>query len=84
MYYIAICAAEQACLPQLEHDLWLFDDQAESVYEHYHHEIRKNMSAGKLLADMEQELERLRARLAVETSTSSEARSWWRRLLGKP
>ena len=79
MYFIAICAATEEALPDLEKQLWLFDDASESVYEHYHHEIRKNMSAGNLLADMERELEQLRSRLQSQSDTPK-AVSWWRRL----
>lgn len=80
MYYIAICAASEACLPQLRRSLWLFDDAEESVYEHYHHEIRKNMSTGELLASLERELEELRA--SVDDSSPGPRRSgrWWQRL----
>jgi ubiquinone/menaquinone biosynthesis C-methylase UbiE len=49
VYFIAICAAEEADLPSQVQGLSLFDDAAESVYEHYYHEIRKNMSTGKML-----------------------------------
>lgn len=83
MYYIAICAADPASLPQLDSNLWLFDDQSESVYEHYHHEIGKNMSAGELLAAKDRELQQLRAQLAAQGSTPARAHSWWRRLTGK-
>jgi len=79
MYFIAICAADESALPVLKGQLWLFDDAVESVYQHYHHEIRKNMSAGDLLADMERELEQLKSRLK-EQPQIPEADSWWRRL----
>ena len=39
----------------------MFGDCEESVYQHYHHEIRKNMAAGGLLAERDQEIEQLRA-----------------------
>ena len=84
MYYIAVCAADEAALPQLDSNLWLFDDARESVYEHYHHEIRKNMSAGNQLASMERELEQLRNRLETQPSALSESIPWWRRLFRKP
>jgi SAM-dependent methyltransferase len=79
MYFIAICAAEESALPVLDAQLWLFDDAVESVYQHYHHEIRKNMSAGILLAEMERELEQLKSRLRDQPQVP-EAVSWWRRL----
>jgi SAM-dependent methyltransferase len=80
MYYIAICAASEACLPDLHQGLWLFDDAEESVYEHYHHEIRKNMSAGELLASMERQLEELRATVDDSSSGPRQSGRWWRRL----
>ncbi len=74
MYFIVLCAAGEEFLPVLEHDLWLFDDTGESVYSHYHHEIRKNMAAGGILAERDAELEALRRRI------EDAARPWWRRL----
>jgi SAM-dependent methyltransferase len=76
MYFIVICGARADCLPDLSGQLWLFDDAAESVYRHYHHEIRKNMAAGGVLAEREQELERLQKEL------ERSRKPWWRRLLG--
>ncbi len=49
MYYLAVCAQNEADLPTLP-NMALFSDAAESVYQHYQHEIRKNMQAGALLA----------------------------------
>ena len=80
MYYIAVCAASEECLPDLGGGLWLFDDANESVYEHYHHEIRKNMAAGELLASMERQLEDLKAD-ADNSSTGAQAPGrWWKKL----
>lgn len=78
VYLIAICAASQECLPRLDEGLNLFDDELESVYEHYYHEIRKNMSAGRKLERLNRELEQLQSALADERSN----RGWWRRLFG--
>jgi hypothetical protein len=78
VYLIAICAASQECLPRLDEGLNLFDDELESVYEHYYHEIRKNMSAGRMLERLNRELEQLQSALADERSN----RGWWRRLFG--
>jgi SAM-dependent methyltransferase len=81
MYLIALCAAEQSCLPDTSARLWLFDDREESVYQHYHGEIKRNMAAGGIIAGLEKkivELEKL-------TSLGLEPRpSWWQRLLRKP
>jgi SAM-dependent methyltransferase len=78
LYYIAICAADAASLPQPGAGLHLFDDAAESVYAHYYHEIRKNMAAGEVLAEKERQLEEMQEALA----RASRRPSWWRRLLG--
>ena len=74
VYFLAFCAADAAALPDATAALWLFDDAVESVYAHYYHEIRKNMSAGEVLAQREQEIQRLEAELEAAR------RPWWRRL----
>lgn len=64
LYWIAICShqpIDPAGLPAMH----LFGDAAESVYRHYEHEIRKNMSAGGRIQELEAEVSALRARLAV-------------------
>jgi SAM-dependent methyltransferase len=78
VYLIAVCAADEASLPTTGAGLSLFDDAADSVYEHYYHEIRKNMAAGGLLAEKERELEELKSALAGARAPLP----WWRRLLG--
>ncbi len=80
MYYIAICAANKASLPELGQGLWLFDDAEESVYEHYHHEIRKNMSAGELLASLERQLEELKVSRGDSSSGPQRPGRWWQSL----
>jgi SAM-dependent methyltransferase len=80
MYYIAICAANEACLPETGQGLWLFDDAEESVYEHYYYEIRKNMSTGELLASMERELKELRAAVHESSTGPQGPGRWWQRL----
>jgi SAM-dependent methyltransferase len=85
VYYIALCAATEAALPEAGAGLSLFDDAGESVYAHYYHEIRKNMAAGEVLAGHERELVALRAEMKApgrRDRGSSDARPWWRRLLG--
>ena len=58
MYYVAACSNQP--LPESLPGLSLFGDQEESVYSHYNGEIRKNMSAGARIAELEAEIERLR------------------------
>jgi SAM-dependent methyltransferase len=83
MYYIVICAADEASLPRSGRGLWLFNDAEESVYEHYHHEIGKNMSAGELLASMERQLKDLKAVVNESLSSPEPTRRWWQRLFRK-
>jgi SAM-dependent methyltransferase len=85
MYYVALCAKK--ALPEGLPAVSLFGDREESVYVHYNHEIRKNMSAGQRIAELEAEVERLRGDRA--TTGGQERRSekrgswrWWRR--GRP
>jgi SAM-dependent methyltransferase len=85
VYFIALCAADEDSLPSPGEGLSLFDDASESVYQHYYHEIRKNMAAGEILADKDRELAELRAELSAarETAAAPQSRApWWRRLLG--
>jgi SAM-dependent methyltransferase len=56
LYFVAVCS--RRALPDLP-DLSVFGDAEESVYAHYTHEIRKNMSAGARIAELEAEIERL-------------------------
>lgn len=79
VYWIALCADSEQHLPSSE-SVSLFGDEEESVYDHYNHEIRKNMQAGGLLADRDQEIERLKAELQA---TADANRPWWTRLLGR-
>jgi SAM-dependent methyltransferase len=79
VYLMALCAADDTCLPKIGRGLSLFDDAAESVYEHYNDEIRKHMAAGKLLAEKDRELAELKSALEGNQQDSN----WWGRLLGK-
>jgi SAM-dependent methyltransferase len=81
VYLIALCAAEAQFLPSLDGRIWLFDDVEESVYQHYHHEIQKNMQAGGVLQSKDAEIAELKAKLAA--SDSVQQRSWWHKLLGR-
>jgi len=77
VYLIAACAAETGWLPTLSEKVWWFDDAAESVYRHYHHEIGKNMSAGELLLSKDQEIASLKAELQRVGRQSKN--HWWQR-----
>ncbi|MBT8038911.1 MAG: class I SAM-dependent methyltransferase [Xanthomonadales bacterium] len=77
VYLLALCAASQSALPRPNIALSLFDDQSESVYSHYHHEIRKNMAAGELLHNKDREIADLRRAL------EQVRRPWWRRWLDR-
>jgi SAM-dependent methyltransferase len=80
MYLLALCAATRDALPDLGTAIWLFDDADESVYQHYQHEIRKNMKAGGILAERDAELEKARAALKAGISEAPPRRSWLSRL----
>ena len=80
MYFIALCAADPANLPEVDGRLWLFDDDEESVYQHYHGEIKRHIAAGGIIARLEKEIADLREQ--AERDAARE-KSWWRRLLGK-
>ena len=85
MYYIALCAVEHKHLPETKGNLWLFDDDEESVYQHYHGEIRRNMAAGNIIAGLEKKIEALEYKVAENKATENPGKhsSWWQRLLGK-
>lgn len=87
MYLLAVCAENEDALPRLDHAIWLFDDAQESVYQHYQHEIRKNMQAGAILAEREQALAerdqalaRAREELAAARTPPKKRPSWLARL----
>ena len=60
LYFVAVCSRQPlAGLPAFA----LFGDREESVYQHYNHEVRKNMAAGGRIAELEAEVAALRAEL---------------------
>lgn len=81
MYFIALCAADAASLPDSEGQLWLFDDFEESVYQHYYDEIRRHIAAGGIIARLEKEIEQLKSQSSRQVTAR---KSWWRRWLDKP
>ncbi len=68
LYFVALCAAKQEYLPTLP-AISSFADGEQSVYAHYQHEIRKNMAAGGLLKERDEEIHRLKAELAQQQAT---------------
>ena len=56
LYYLAVCAKRGDVLHGLP-ALSLFGDAEESVYAHYHAEVRKNIAAGHRILELEQQLE---------------------------
>ena len=80
MYFIALCAADETNLPDVGSHLWLFDDREESVYQHYHDEIKRHIAAGGIIARLEKEISELRN--SSDQAIQSRG-TWWQRLLGK-
>lgn len=76
LYFIAVCSRKP--LAEGLADLALFGDREESVYSHYNSEVRRNMTAGKRIAELEAEVAALRA--SARTSTAAPPMSWWQRL----
>jgi len=81
MYFIALCGADQSCLPDVDGHLWLFDDHEESVYQHYQTEIKRHIAAGGIIAGLEKDIDELKNRSDLSKAVR---RSWWRRFLGNP
>ena len=82
LYFIAVCA--KRALPDRLPALSLFGDREESVYAHYNHEVRKNMSAGERIAELEEEVRQLREGAKAAASDKKPADRphdwrWWRR-----
>lgn len=75
LYYIAACSRQN--LPTTLPATSWFGDREESVYSHYNGEVRKNMSAGARIAELEAEVERLRQTPA--TAAPSRWSRWLRR-----
>jgi SAM-dependent methyltransferase len=78
LYFIAVCARTAAELPSANGALLsLFGDREESVYRHYEHEVRKNIQAGGVLADLERRLAQAeaRAQAAEQRASLAEARA---------
>lgn len=87
VYLLAICANAKDNLPPVNQALFLFDDEQQSVYQHYNHEIRHNLAAGEVLRDLEARIKNLQEELAVarnsdrdqtaESPASGSAWSWF-------
>ena len=80
LYFIAVCA--KRALPERLAALSLFGDREESVYAHYNHEVRKNMSAGGRIAELEEEVRQLRAQAQAASDEPAGTKPdwrWWRR-----
>jgi SAM-dependent methyltransferase len=75
LYFIAVCSRRP--LPDGLADIALFGDREESVYSHYNSEVRRNMTAGKRIAELEDEVAALRS--AQRASSDIAPTPWWRR-----
>ena len=77
LYFVAICSQRELALAAP--GISLFGDREETVYAHYNHEIRKNMSAGERIVELERELAEARARAAQAPSPQPTLKRWWKR-----
>lgn len=89
VYLLAICANSANDLPHCEQDLYLFDDSTESVYQHYYHEIRRNLETGRILQELETRAAKLQAELnstslgAADDKPTGAGKSWLQRVVQK-
>lgn len=89
VYLLAICANTPSDMPNFEQDLFLFDDASESVYQHYYHEIGRNLETGRILQDLEARVASLQATLhatnhpAAGEKPTGATKTWWQRVLQK-
>lgn len=79
LYYVMVCARDQAALPAGERGLSLFADRAESVYEHYNAEVRHHIESGRVFEEMKQRIRELEAALPEHGRAGAPGR-WFRRL----
>ena len=92
VYLLAMCASSPEHLPATRHTLSLFDDDTESVYKHYYHEIRHNLAAGEVLGDLRSRVRQLEAELELARESaggsavqnvSPEPGGWFARVLSR-
>ncbi|MEP6483188.1 MAG: class I SAM-dependent methyltransferase [Rudaea sp.] len=79
LYFIAVCSRH--ALPDSMPGVALFGDREESVYEHYNTEVRRNMTAGHRIAELERELNTLRTATSSNPTIDQAPSPWWRRVL---
>lgn len=79
LYWIAIAAANPTIVEQtVRADFSIFTDHDESVYDHYYHEIRKNMAAGAIINERDAQIGELQQR--IEALEAERIAPWWRRI----
>lgn len=89
VYLLAVCANTTDGLPNFEQDLFLFNDVSESVYQHYYHEIRRNLETGQILRELEARVTSLQSELlaanlaAASGPTAGSGMSFLQRVLQK-
>ena len=65
VYLLAICAAEDIHLPDLQNGFWSFSERDESVYQHYNRLIRQDQIAYRELQRRQAVIDDLREELAA-------------------
>jgi hypothetical protein len=89
VYLLAVCASSPVNLPATDQGLFLFDDESESVYQHYNHEIRRNLETGAILQQLEARVASLQAELAAALNRTADdaqprpEKHWLSRVLQK-
>lgn len=79
LYFVALCSKQPLNLPVP--GLSLFGDDEETVYAHYNGEVRRNMSAGQRIQELEAELAELKHRSSgAEAPLGRRPASIWRHM----
>ncbi|MDA3932745.1 MAG: class I SAM-dependent methyltransferase [Gammaproteobacteria bacterium] len=83
MYWIAVCSNTTAQLDRIDSSYDLFSDQQQSMYAHYHDQVRKNMRAGHDLQARDARIAELELQLQEYVQTGAKRPSWLSRLLSR-
>lgn len=82
IYYLMVCGASRAVLPDAPRGVSLFSDRNESVYEHYNAEVRHHIESGRVFEEMKERIRELENHQRSPQQGSGLKR-WFARLLGR-